>query len=325
MNKGCYLAIDLGATKILSAVFTSKLALMGRVKTLTKASGGTDAVLERVFESAELSMKKAGIKLSDVVAVAIGVPGTVDPRTGNVIIAPNLEWHQYPIKEVLEAKFELPVFVENDGNLATLGIYEVEYSGKCGDLIGIFVGTGIGGGMVFGGNLFRGASSCAGEIGHMVLKTSGPICGCGNRGCFEALASRKAILKQIQERQSKGRKTILREIAGGDITQARSGDLRKAMLGGDKLVEEAVREASEHIGLAVASLVNLLNPAVFVLGGGVIQALADEMLPIIKETAESYSMRGTFRNVRITVSKLGDDAGITGAAALARRNAQLNQ
>jgi len=148
---------------------------------------------------------------------------------------------------------------------------------------------------------------------------NGPKCGCGNKGCFEALASRTAIFQRIKAGVKDGEKTLLTEMLGNDLSDLRSGDLRKAIRRGDKFVDKVIEEASEYIGIAAANLINILNPEVLVLGGGVIEALADEMMGVIIETAKDYAMPGSMKNVEIVASKLGDSAGITGGAVLARR------
>jgi glucokinase len=211
------------------------------------------------------------------------------------------------------------VFVENDGNICALGVHVAELKSKPKSLIGIFVGTGIGGGMIINGELYSGFNHTAGEIGHMVLDINGPKCGCGNKGCFEALASRTAIFQQIKAGVKDGQKTLLTEMLGDDLSDLRSGDLRKAIRRGDKFVDKVIEGAAEYIGIGIANLVNILSPEVVVLGGGVIEALADEMMSVIVETAQDYAMPGTMKGVEIIASKLGDNAGITGAAVLARR------
>jgi glucokinase len=153
----------------------------------------------------------------------------------------------------------------------------------------------------------------------MVIEVGGPKCGCGNRGCFEALASRTAIFRRIQSAVKEGQKTVLTDILDGDLSELRSGDLRKAVRRGDKFVEKVIEDAAEYTGIAVANIINLLNPEVVVLGGGIMDALEDEMLAIVIETAHDYAMPGTDRGIEIVASKLGDDAGITGGAVLARR------
>ena len=159
---------------------------------------------------------------------------------------------------------------------------------------------------------------CSSDL--MVIEVGGPKCGCGNKGCFEALASRTAIFRRIQAGIKDGQKTILTDLLGDDLEDMRSGDLRKAIRRGDKFVEKVIEEAAEYTGIAVANIINLLNPEVIVLGGGVMDALEDEMLAIIIETAHDCAMQGTDKGIDIIASKLGDDAGITGGAVLARRN-----
>jgi glucokinase len=153
----------------------------------------------------------------------------------------------------------------------------------------------------------------------MVIDVDGPKCGCGNKGCFEALASRTAIFQQIKAGVKEGQKTLLTEMLGDDLEDLRSGDLRKAIKRGDKFVDRIVENAATHIGIATANLINILNPEIVVLGGGVIEALADEMMSVILKTAKDRAMPGTMKGVEIIASKLGDNAGITGGAVLARR------
>jgi len=168
--------------------------------------------------------------------------------------------------------------------------------------------------------LYSGFNRTAGEIGHMVLEVGGPKCGCGNKGCFEALASRTAIFRRIKEAVKEGQKTILTEMLGPDLEDLRSGDLRKAIKRGDKFVEHIIEEAAEYTGIAVANLINVFNPEVIVIGGGLMEQLEDEMLAIIIETALDYAMPGTAKGIDIIATRLGDDAGITGGAVLARKH-----
>jgi glucokinase len=156
----------------------------------------------------------------------------------------------------------------------------------------------------------------------MVLEVGGPKCGCGNRGCFEALAGRAAVFRRIQAAVKEGQKTMLTDMLGPGLDDLRSGDLRKALKRGDKFVEKIIEEMAEYTGIAVANIINLLNPEVVVLGGGIIQQLADDMMSIVIETAIDYAMNGTTNGIEIIASNLGDDAGITGAAVLARMNSK---
>ena len=311
--------VDLGGTKILAGVFDNQLRCLSRNKLSTKPERGPEAVTKRIARAVQDAVDECDLSIKQVRGVGIGAPGAVDPETGVVFFAPNLNWTNLPLKKNLEKELATPVFVENDCNASMLGVCESELSSKPRTAIGVFVGTGIGGGIIVDGKLYSGFNRTAGEIGHMILEVGGPKCNCGNRGCFEALASRTAIFRKIALGIKEGQKSLLPELLGGNLSEMRSGDLRKAIRKGDKFVERVIEEAAEYIGIGVANLINLFNPQVIVLGGGVISALEDEMMAIIVETAQDYAMNGTMKGIEIIASKAADDACIIGAAALARK------
>lgn len=316
---GYYVGVDFGGTKIYTGVFTPHLECVGVSKLSTKSQRGADAVIERIARCVQDAIDECDLSLKQVKGIGLGAPGAVDSESGRVIFAPNLAWENIPLKKELEKQLDVPVFIENDCNMAMLGVYEAELDAKPKHALGIFVGTGIGAGLIINGQPYAGFNHTAGEIGHMVLETQGPKCGCGNFGCLEALASRTAIFNRIQSAVKDGQKTILTEMLGKDLDDMRSGDLRKAIRRGDKFVEKVIEEAAEYLGIAIANLMNILNPEVIMLGGGVIEALDDEIMSIIVETAMDYAMPGTSKGVEIRATKLGDEAGITGGAVLARR------
>jgi glucokinase len=313
--------VDLGGTKILAGVFAPQTKLLATAKLSTKAERGYSMVVERINRCVRDAIDEADQSLKQIRAIGIGAPGAVNPETGQVLFAPNLRWKEAPLKQDLEKLLGVPVFVENDCNVSVLGVHAVELQSKPRNVIGIFLGTGIGGGLILRGELYGGFNRTAGEIGHMVLQVGGPKCGCGNRGCFEALASRTAIFRQLSDSIRDGAKSYLSELLGPgeQIVDLKSGDLRKALRKGDKLVGKVIEDAAEYTGIAVANLINILNPEVVVLGGGVMDALEDEMLAIIIATARDYAMNGTDKGIEIIASKLGDTAGITGAAVLAKQ------
>ncbi|HKP35540.1 MAG TPA: ROK family protein [Pyrinomonadaceae bacterium] len=315
-----YVGVDFGGTKIYAGVFTESLQCLGTARISTKSNRGPEGVIERLARSVTDAVDECDLNLKQVTGIGIGAPGAVDSEKGKVIVAPNLDWQDVPLKKELERHLGVPVFVENDCNLAMLGVYVVELESKPRHALGIFIGTGIGGGIVLNGEFYTGANHTAGEIGHMVLQAdNGPLCGCGNKGCFEALASRTAIFRRIQDAIEQGQKTILTEILGKNLEDMRSGDLRRAIRRGDKFVKKIVEEAAHYTGVAVANLMNILNPDVVVLGGGIIEALEEQIMPIIKETAMKHALKGTATNVTIRAAKLADDAGIVGGAVLARK------
>lgn len=312
--------VDLGGTKILAGVFNSQLKCLGKSKMSTKAFRGPEAVIERIARCVQDAIDECDFTMEQIKGIGLGAPGAVNAETGEVIFAPNLpDWHDIPLGKLLEKELKVPVFLQNDGNICTLGVHTVELKEKPRFMVGLFIGTGIGAGLILEGKLYCGFNKAAGEIGHTILEVGGPKCGCGNRGCFEALAGRQAIYRKIQTLVKEGQKTILTEMLGPELTDMRSGDLRKALRKNDKLVEQVIEEAAEYIGIGVANVMNILNPEVVMLGGGVIDALEDEMMAIIVETAHDYALPGTDKGVEIIASKLGDDAGIYGGAVLARK------
>jgi glucokinase len=317
-----FVGVDLGGTKILAGVFDEKLNCLGRNKLSTKPERGANEVIERIARSVRDAIDECDLDFKQLRAVGVGAPGAIDVSSGRVIFAPNLQWQDVPLKKILEKDLGVPVSIENDGNSAMLGVFEAELQSKPRHVIGIFIGTGIGGGIILDGKLYSGFNGTAGEIGHMVIEVGGPKCNCGSRGCFEALASRTAIFRKIHAAVKDGQKTLLTEMLGPDLSDLRSGDLRKAIRKGDSFVEKIIEEAAEYTGIAVANFMNIFNPQTIVLGGGVIDALGDEMMAIIIETAEDYAMSGTSKGVEIVASKTGDDAGIIGAAVLARKAAK---
>jgi glucokinase len=314
-----FVGVDFGGTKILAGVFKNSLELLGKAKVSTKAHRGPEAVIERIARCVHDALDECDLNLKQLRGVGLGAPGAVDPESGRVLFASNLGWEDVPLKKELEKLLGVPVFLDNDCNICMLGIHEIELKGKPRHMIGIFLGTGIGGGLILEGNLYCGHNHAAGEVGHMILEVNGPKCGCGNKGCFEALASRTAIFNRVRSAVKNGQKTILTDMLGDELTDLRSGDLRKAIRKGDKFVGQIIEEAAEYTGIAVANLINVFNPEIVVLGGGIIDALEDEMMAIIIETAGDYALPRTTKGIEIIASKLGDDAGIHGAAVLARR------
>ena len=313
------IGVDLGGTKILAGVFDHNLKCLSRAKVSTKAERGPDVVIERISRCVKEAIDECDLSLKQIKGIGIGAPGSVDPAAGRVLFATNLGWEDVPLKKDLEKLLDVPVFLENDCHIAALGIFETELKSKPKSMLGVFLGTGIGGGLILDGKLYTGFNHTAGEVGHMVIEIGGAKCGCGNKGCFETLASRTAIFRKIQAAVKEGQKTLLTEMLGDDLKDLRSGDLRKAIRRGDKFVEKVVEEAAEYTGVAVANLINVINPEVVVLGGGVIDALEDEMMAIIVETAQDYAMNGTMKGIEIIASKTGDDAGIIGGAVLVRK------
>jgi glucokinase len=322
-GSGHVASIDLGGTKILAAVFAPDGTIAGRAKKSTGKNRRYAAVVDRMAECVREAAAAAGVPASQLRAVGTGAPGPVELDTGVVKLAPNLDWENVPLRDELQNRLSIPAAVDNDVRVAVLAEHRVGAGRGVANMLGVWPGTGIGGGLVLNGQIYTGADNLAGEIGHMTIEAGGPKCGCGGRGHLEALASRTAIVRDIARAVKKGDKTILTKIAGRDVSGATSGDLAKAVAKGDKLVLKVVSRAAQYLALGIASAVNLLNPELVVLGGGVVEGLGDPFVAQIEAHLRQQPLLTSTGPVRLARSELGDDAGITGAALLARHLAAM--
>ena len=318
-----YLGVDLGGTKILAAVFDDRGKLLSREKKATKPELGLTGVLQRVEECIHEALATAALPHTAITALGIGVPGLVDTKGEIVRIAANLGWHNVPLARLLKRRLDIPVTVVNDVQAGTLAVGEYGTGRGLKSFVCMFIGTGLGGGIVLDGQLYRGSTGMAGEVGHMpVIPDGGPKCGCGHRGCLEAVASRSAIVRRIVREIEEGRESVVTQLCDDDLTRLRSRILSTAYRQGDELVREVIHEVCHYTGIGAAMLINALNPQAVILGGGVIEALGDRMLPRITRSAWSHVISASPDRIRIKDTGLGDDAGILGAALAAQRSQQ---
>ena len=324
MGKKLLVGVDLGGTSLLAVGTTTKGKILGEKKRKTRAEEGASAVLQRMIKAIQGAVDEAGAKMKDVRAIGIGAPGPLNPRTGVILHAPNLgpTWNNMPVAAYISDKLGRPAFLANDVDVGAVG--EQAFGAGMGykDLVAIFVGTGIGGGVVLGGKLYQGNRYTAGEVGHTVLLADGPICGCGKTGCAEALASRTAIEREIRAGIAAGRESVVPEIlreTGRDTMS--SSVIEAALEQDDALTQEVMAKAEYYMGILIANVVNLLDPQVIVVGGGVVERLGATYLDPVREAAEHYYINQTDRDqVRIVQTQLGDYAGVLGAAILANRS-----
>jgi glucokinase len=314
------MGIDLGGTKILAAVVDPQGRIIGTAKRKTRPERGVDQVIERIAEAAFKAVADAGLDMSAIDAVGIGAPGVADHHTGVLEFAPNLpDWTNIALGTRLNKLLDVPVFVENDVNAGTYGEASAGIARGFNSVVGVFPGTGIGGGIMLDGKLWRGARNAAAEIGHMVVLIDGPLCGCGRRGCIEALAARTAIERDILGEIRAGRSSIVTDLIDIEHDRITSGTLATALDQQDPVITDIIGRAAYHLGIFTASLVNALDPECVVYGGGVIEACGDFMLPIIRESTYRYLIRPVDpENLPILEAALGDDAVVVGAAMLAR-------
>lgn len=317
LNRKYIISIDMGGTKILAALINSEEGIVKRLKKPTIKTSGPDDYVKSLSEVVHDVIKEYGLKKDQVAAVCLGVPGSVNPFTGVIAMAPNLGLKNFNIKEKLEKLIPYPVLIENDVNMGALGIKYYGLGKDAKDMLVVFIGTGIGAGFIFDGRLFRGADYAAGEIGHIKVQKDGPLCGCGNHGCFEAVASRTAIDREIKKAIKKGEKSILKEYVGSD-KQIKSKALANAVKKDDKLAVKQLTKACKVIGKVLADITNLLNLDLIVLGGGVIEAMDKFIMPVIKESFTENVLPSSSNGIKILPTKLGDDAALYGGIPLAQ-------
>lgn len=306
----------MGGTKILAAVINSKDGIIAQAKIATKSDSSEKAYIESLAAITHEAISISGLKESKIKAVCLGIPGSVNPYTGRIGLAPNLGLKNFYIKEKLQKKIHVPVLIENDVNLGALGIKNFGVGKKNKNILVMFVGTGIGGALIFDRKIYRGTNFMAGEIGHMIVQENGPLCGCGKKGCFEAVASRTAIVRNIlSDKRTKKKSKIGKLVPSGEKIKSKA--LADAVRKKDKIVLEHLKNACDVIGVVSANVSNLLNVDMIVYGGGLMEALGDAMLPMIKTSYYKNVLSDAAKGTKLVKSKLGDDAAIYGGIALA--------
>ena len=320
MLQGIIAGVDLGGTKILAGLFDDQGRLLGERLVPTCPEQGLRAVLDRMTGViAELRQQHA--PGHELLGVVVGAPGPLNSETGLVYQAPNLNWKDIPLREMLQENLQVPVWVDNDANLAALGEYTYGCPLKYEVLLYLTVSTGIGGGIIMDGEIYRGVDGGAGEFGHMTIIPDGPVCGCGNHGCLEALASGTAVARAAREEVSQGRLLAVREAVKGSIEEIDARLVARLAASGDTEASRIMEEAIGYLGIGVANLVNLFNPRAIVIGGGLsnYRGLLDRVEKVVQE--RSYSSLS--RNLKILPAELGSRSGLMGCLALGKRMIDL--
>lgn len=314
-----WIGFDLGGTKMFASVYDEKFNRVGKARKKTKGSEGMEAGLKRINATIAEALEDAEITAAQVGGLGIGCPGPLDFERRRLRMAPNLGWVDVPIAESIEKEFGFPVALANDVDAGVFGEYKFGAGQQARCVFGIFPGTGVGGGCVYEGKLFRGTNCTCMEIGHIPMLPEGRLDGAGNSGTLEALASRLSIASDAAGAVYRGQAPVLKKIAGTDLADIRSGALADSVEGGDEAVKAIIEKACHHLAMSVVTIVHLMAPDVIVFGGGLIEAMPDVMIPTIERIAKSRVLP-TFKDVfEIREAKLGDDAGVMGCAALAQQ------
>jgi glucokinase len=304
--------VDLGATKIFTLVTLPDGREAASDRRPTLAHQGPQAVIGRIVDSVRAALATASATKADLAAVAVVSPGPVDQVRGLVRNPPNLPgWESVPVVQILKDALGVRVILENDADAAALGEHAFGAGRDFRNMIFITVSSGIGGGIIVDGRIYRGATGAAGEVGHMVLDEAGPACGCGQRGCLEALASGTAIAARAAALAAGGATPLLARLAG-ESAPLTAEAVQRAALDGDAVAQRVIREAGHYLGLGVVNLVHVLNPNGIVIGGGV-SHMGDLILEPAREVVRQRCFPLSQEGLRIVAGVLGDRAGALGA------------
>jgi len=307
-----FIAVDLGGTQIRAARYTADGVQEARVAMPTGAQDGLEAVMRRIQNTVRQVWPLGGA----VAGIGIGAPGPVDFKRGILRFAPNLPgWENVPLRDKILDKFGVPVFLGNDADVAALGEHRFGAGRGIADMIYMTVSTGIGGGMIFNKRLFTGGNGLGGEVGHMIVDLNGPPCGCGNTGCLEVMASGKAIARRAYTRIMAGEPSLLVDMAGVDLAQITAKTVSEAAQKGDALAISVFEEAGTYLGAAIVSMMYMLNPSLFVLGGSVTLA-GDLLFAPLRRTIAARAPAVYQEQTRVVSAMLGADVGLWGALSL---------
>ncbi len=314
-NRKVWIGFDLGGTKMLAAVYDNDFSVLGKKRRRTREKGSSGVPVNRIIESIHMALQDAEIDVQSIGAIGAGCPGPVDMDRGIILESPNLGWKNLPLRDQLADAFQCPVAVCNDVDAGVFGEYShgAAQGQRC--VLGVFPGTGVGGGCVYEGRIFRGSSTSCMEVGFLQMATEGPAAGLGPVGTLEALGSRLTISGEAARAAYRGMAPALAEKVGSDLAQIRSGVLAWAIDAGDVEIEKIVRRAAQQIGRGVGSLINVLAPDVVVIGGGLVEAMPDLYLEETTAGAKRNALPSLWNSCEIRTAKLGDYATTIGAAA----------
>ncbi|GMV94676.1 MAG: NagC family transcriptional regulator [Candidatus Hydrogenedentota bacterium] len=309
--------IDLGGTNVKTAVVARNGKMRGKDSRPSRADDGLDAVVDTMVASVEQALENAGADPSDMLAVGVGAPGPMNWRTGIVFSPPNLPgWKDVPLADIMSERLMVPAYVDNDANVACWGEFWSGAGTEVDSMVCLTLGTGVGGGIVVDGRLVRGIDGTAAEIGHLNVMRDGRQCNCGAKGCLECYASVSGMERTALEGIEAGRPTILTEMCGGDLDKIDGKMISDALQKGDEFAAWVMTETGIWLGTGIGSLINLLNPEMVVLCGGMIAA-GEALFKPVRETAQAQSFDVPGARVQIVPAGLGADSGVIGAAGCA--------
>lgn len=317
-KKKVFVGIDLGGTKILAGLLNKKFKILATEKAKVRVEEGEKYFFKTLEEIILHVLSDQDLTPKHLIGIGIGCPGIIDTRKGKVISSPNIPFlNRCEFAKKIKRQFKTPVVIGNDVNVGLMGEHWFGAAKGYDHAVGIFLGTGIGGALLLNGKIYEGATGGAGEIGHMQIDPTGELCGCGMRGCLESIAGRAAVASEAALLAARQKAKKLFEDAGTDISKMKSGVLSKALKAGDKSIEELIRHKSRWLGIAMANVVDLLNPEVIVLGGGMVEAMGEIIVPEAEKAMRQRAMAPLAHEVKVVAAKLKDHAIVMGAARMA--------
>jgi glucokinase len=311
-----YICLDIGGTKVLGAIFDENNNIVFRVKKKTKAERGMEKIEETITKVVDELIEDSQMDRSELAAISAGAPGVINSDTCEIVYSPNLPWRNYNIRGAIEGKYKAPFYIGNDANVGIIG--EWKHGSGIGrkNLVGLFVGTGIGGGIIINDSLYTGSKLAAGELGHIVLNTEGPYCNCGQRGCLEAYAGKIGMTREIKAQIARGRETVMKDSIDETTEVFKSKVLKKAVEDRDPLAMEVLDRAIYYLAAGAGSFINTFNPDMIILGGGVMESLGDTIMPIFKNYVGRFTMPSILEGTELAKAALGDDSILYGALAM---------
>jgi glucokinase len=309
MEKKYVVGVDLGGTKIYTALVDLEGSIIKEVTVKTEANKGENVVLEKLLKTIDDVLE--GTDINEVKAIGIGSPGPLDVEKGLIVYTPNLPFKNFNIVQPIKDRYKLDTYLDNDANVATLSEFMFGAGKGSKNMVFITVSTGIGGGAIINGSLFRGSTSNALEVGHTTVMKGGPRCGCGNTGCAEAVASGTAIMKRAKEALESKVETSL-----NSYDQVTAKEVFLEAEKGDKVSKDILNDALSYLGITVANLANTFDPDKIVIGGGVSEA-GRIVFDKIEEEMERRCLKTIYNHCNVEKAVLGNQAGVLGAAALA--------
>ena len=316
------LAIDLGGTKIITAIVSSDGQVIDKERSLTLTDEGPSSVINRLLSAVDYILHLKNIASSELGSISIAAAGGIDIERGLVTSSPHLPgWHDVPLRNIVSEKYGVTTFLLNDTSATALGEHRFGVGKGVNNLILLTIGTGIGGGIIIDGRLYHGPSSSAGELGHMTVDIHGPRCVCGNIGCLETLVSGPVIANEAKKRIAQGERSSLVDMVAGRIEDITAEEIGVAARAGDSLALDIITEAATYLGVGLVNLVNIFNPEMIIIGGGVAE-LGDLLLEPARRVVKERAFRMSAQAVRIVPAQLGDEAGVRGAALFALEQPQ---